>query len=106
VGGYDVIGLQPMLLEWYGSDTARQAIRELLTPLDELGGERAETAISTLQAYLDEQGSLIRAAARLQVHRNAVAYRMRRISKLLDVDLHDADQRLALQLACRARLLR
>jgi sugar diacid utilization regulator len=104
--GYDVVGLQPMLLEWYGSDTARQAIRELLTPLDALGGDRAETAISTLQAYLDEQGSLKRAAARLQVHRNAVAYRMHRISKLLDVDLDDADQRLALQLACRARLLR
>jgi DNA-binding PucR family transcriptional regulator len=95
-----------MLLEWYGTDTARQAVRELLTPLESLGGERAATAISTLQAYLDEQGSLVRVAERLHLHRNAVVYRMRQIRKLLDVDLDDADQRLAVQLACRARLLR
>jgi DNA-binding PucR family transcriptional regulator len=30
---------------------------------------------------------------------------MRRITTLLGVDLDDPDQRLALQLACRARLL-
>ena len=104
--GYDAAGLKSMLLEWYGTDTARQAVRELLTPLEELGGERAETAITTLQAYLDEQGSLVRVAERLHLHRNAIVYRMQQIKKLLKVDLDDADQRLAVQLACRARLLR
>jgi DNA-binding PucR family transcriptional regulator len=34
-----------------------------------------------------------------------VAYRLRQITDLLAVDLGDCDQRLALQLACRARLL-
>ncbi|MCE7011935.1 helix-turn-helix domain-containing protein [Kibdelosporangium philippinense] len=63
-------------------------------------------AIATLQVYLDEQGSHIRAAERLHVHRNAVAYRMRQTSGLLEVDLDDPEQRLALHLACRARLLR
>lgn len=104
--GYDLTGLQPMLLELSGSDTARQSINELLRPLESLGGERTRTAITTLQIYLDEQGSLMRAAARLFVHRNAVSYRMRQITELLNVNLEDADQRLAVQLACRAWLLR
>jgi hypothetical protein len=104
--GYDLTGLQPMLLEWSGSDTARQAMHELLRPLENLEEERARTAITTLQVYLDEQGSLMRAAARLFVHRNAVAYRMRKITELLNIDLQDADQRLAVQLACHAWLLR
>jgi DNA-binding PucR family transcriptional regulator len=39
------------------------------------------------------------------LHPNAVAYRIKGIRAKLDVDLDDADQRLALQLACRARLL-
>jgi DNA-binding PucR family transcriptional regulator len=34
-----------------------------------------------------------------------VTYRLRRITDLLGVDLDDPDQRLVLQLACRARLL-
>jgi DNA-binding PucR family transcriptional regulator len=71
----------------------------------EAGGTRADTAIRTLAAYLDEQGSVVRTAERLHLHRNAVTNRLRTITELLDVDLEDPDQRLALQLACRARLL-
>ncbi len=44
-------------------------------------------------------------AQRLHLYRNAVANRIRGITELLDVDFEDPDQRLALQLACRARLL-
>jgi DNA-binding PucR family transcriptional regulator len=44
----------------------------------------------------------VRTASVLHLHRNAVTCRLRRITDLLGVDL---DQRLALQFACRARLL-
>jgi sugar diacid utilization regulator len=104
IAAFDQAGLQTMLLEWYATDTARQAVKDLLEPLDQLGGDRARTAIATLQTYLDEQGSLVRVAERLHLHRKAVAYRMKRISNLLQTELEDPEQRLALQLACRARL--
>jgi DNA-binding PucR family transcriptional regulator len=45
------------------------------------------------------------AAKALHLHRNAVAYRIKRIFDLLDLDPRDPDQRLALHLACRAREL-
>jgi sugar diacid utilization regulator len=105
VAAHDVVGVQRMLMEWYSSDTARASVRDQLAPLEKLGPGRAETAIETLAAYLDEQGSIVRTAQRLHLHRNAVANRLRGITELLDVDLDDPDQRLALQLACRARLL-
>jgi sugar diacid utilization regulator len=105
VAAHDATGVQRMLLEWYASDSARTSVREQLAPLERLGGMRAETAIRTLAAYLDEQGSVVRTAQKLHLHRNAVTYRLRRITDLLHADLSDADQRLALQLACRARLL-
>ena len=92
-------------MEWYASETARTSVRVQLAPLENLGTARAETAIRTLAAFLDEQGSIGRTAQRLHLHRNAVAQRMRRITTLLGANLDDADQRLALQLACRARLL-
>jgi len=105
VAAHDVVGVQRMLMEWYSSDTARASVRDQLAPLERLGPGRAETAIQTLAAYLDEQGSIVKTAQKLHLHRNAVANRLRGITELLDIDLDDPDQRLALQLACRARLL-
>jgi len=92
-------------MAWYASDTAQASVRAQLAPLERLGPARGETAIRTLAAYLDQQGSIVRTATALHLHRNAVTYRLRRITDLLGVDLDDPDQRLALQLACRARLL-
>ena len=56
-----------MLMEWYSSDTARAAVRDQLAPLEKLGPGRAETAIQTLAAYLDEQGSIVKTAQRLHL---------------------------------------
>jgi len=56
----------------------------------------------TLGAYLDSESSLAATAAVLGVHRNTVAQRVARIERLLGVSLSDPEQRLALQLACRA----
>jgi sugar diacid utilization regulator len=105
VAAHDAVGIRRMLMEWYASDTVRASVRDQLAPLENLGPGRADTAIRTLAVYLDEQGSIIRTAQKLHLHRNAVTNRLRSITELLDVDLDDPDQRLALQLACRARLL-
>jgi sugar diacid utilization regulator len=105
VAAHDAVGIRRMLMEWYASDTVRLSVRDQLAPLENLGPGRADTAIRTLAAYLDEQGSIVKTAERLHLHRNAVTNRLRSITELLEVDLDDPDQRLALQLACRARLL-
>ncbi|HTS98683.1 MAG TPA: helix-turn-helix domain-containing protein [Streptosporangiaceae bacterium] len=105
VAAHDAVGIRRMLMEWYASDTVRASVRDQLAPLEKLGPARADTAIRTLAVYLDEQGSVVKTAERLHLHRNAVTNRLRSITELLDVDLDDPDQRLALQLACRARLL-
>jgi hypothetical protein len=102
---FDSAGLRRGLVEWYTSDTARDAVATVLAPLVELGGPRAERLIRTLHVYLDQQGSLTRTAEVLNLHRNAVSYRVNQIFALLDVDADNADDRLLLQLACRAREL-
>jgi DNA-binding PucR family transcriptional regulator len=102
---FDSVGLRRTLVEWYASDTARQAATSVLQPLLALGGTRGERMIQTLQVYLDEQGSLTRTATRMNLHRNAVSYRINRVFELLDVDRENPDDLLLLQLACRAREL-
>ncbi|MEU6660283.1 helix-turn-helix domain-containing protein [Streptomyces sp. NPDC046821] len=104
VTAHDAAGLDRMLLEWYASDTAREAVDELLAPVADLGPDRADLLLRTLQAYLDHNNSPARAAEELHLHRNAVGARIRRITDLTGADLTDPETRLALQLACRARL--
>jgi hypothetical protein len=102
---FDSAGLRRGLVEWYASDTAQDAITTVLAPLVHIGGARAERLIRTLHIYLDQQGSMTRTAEVLNLHRNAVSYRVNQIFSLLDVDPDNPDDRLLLQLACRAREL-
>jgi sugar diacid utilization regulator len=102
---FDSVGLRRTLVEWYASDTAQEAMTTVLSPLVDLGGARAERLIQTLHVYLDNHGSLTRTAETLNLHRNAVAYRIKQVFSLLDVDQDNADDLLLLQLACRAREL-
>jgi sugar diacid utilization regulator len=100
---FDSVGLRRALVEWYASDVAQDAVSTILQPLRDLGGGRGERLIQTLHVYLDQQRSLTRTGAVLHLHRNAVAYRIKQIFGLLDVDPENADDVLLLQLACRAR---
>jgi hypothetical protein len=102
---YDQVGLERTLIEWYASDASREAVDSLLAPLDKLKPQKRDQSISTLKAYLDNQGSLSKTAENLHLHRNAVAYRVDRIFSALGIDRSDPDARLLLQLACRARSL-
>jgi sugar diacid utilization regulator len=100
---FDSIGLRRALVEWYASDVAQEAVTTVLAPLAKLGGVRSERLIQTLHVYLDHQGSLTKTAKVLNLHRNAVAYRIKSAFALLDVDPDNPDDVLLLQLACRAR---
>jgi sugar diacid utilization regulator len=102
---FDASPLRRLLAEISASPAARSSIEGLLAPLDQLGDRRALIAIATLQVYLDERGSLKESGRRLHLHPNAVAYRIKQIRGRLDVDLDDPEQRLALQVACRTRLM-
>lgn len=99
---FDAADPDGLVLELAGSPAGQAAAAGLLAPLAKLGGSRAATAIETLRVYLDCWGSLARSGAILHLHPNAVAHRMKRIRALLPADLDDPDQRLALQIACRA----
>lgn len=79
---------------------ARRQARALLAPLLTGRPQVQQDRLATLRAVLDSDG-LGAAAARLGVHRNTIAYRIRRLERLADWDLSDADLRLALLLAIR-----
>jgi purine catabolism regulator len=80
-------------------DGARQA-RALLAPLLGSRPDVRREHLATLRAILDHPG-LAEAATSLGVHRNTVAYRVRRIEALTGWQLGDPDLRFPLALALR-----
>lgn len=80
-------------------DGARQA-RALLGPLLRSRPDVRREHLATLRAILDHPG-IAEAAAALGVHRNTIAYRLRRIEELTGWSLADPDLRFPLALALR-----
>lgn len=96
----DRLGVGRLLLGWYGSAAFRDHALQLLDPL--LRADGGEQLLETLETYLDTGGAPTETAARLGLHRNTVAQRIRRAEEELSVSLANPDERLAVHLACRA----
>ncbi|MFQ5961200.1 MAG: PucR family transcriptional regulator [Candidatus Methylomirabilales bacterium] len=58
--------------------------------------------LETLEAYLNSGGTATAAARQLNLHRNSLSYRLRRIEELIDVDLSRARDRFELYAAIQA----
>ena len=82
-----------------GRQPARGPVAELRRHDRTTGTHYAET----LRAWLECQGDLAAAAARLGIHPNTVRNRMRRMAEIVPLDLDDPDARLAMIIALAIR---
>lgn len=96
----DRLAVYRMLGSLHNLPDAQRHGHALLEPL-RVGTPRAQRErLATLRAILDSAGQG-QASARLRVHRNTLAYRVRRIEELTGWDLRDPDLRMVLGLALR-----
>lgn len=79
---------------------------ELLAPLAAVAPPTRARLLETLDAWLRHRGAASAAAAELHVHAQTVRYRLGRLRALLGPRMDDAEGRLELELALRARRLR
>lgn len=88
-----------------GSLSASALADAVLAPIDAEPASRRELLLHTLEAWLDHQGSATAAAEELRLHVQSVNYRVRQLRAVLGDVLDDAEQRLQLHLAVKARSL-
>ncbi|WP_268794128.1 helix-turn-helix domain-containing protein [Selenihalanaerobacter shriftii] len=55
--------------------------------------------VETLGSFLEEGGSIQKAAERLHIHPNTMSYRIKRIQDILNVNLQDFEVKLNLAIA-------
>lgn len=99
------LGFHRSLLQWYSGGGTHQMVDRLFAPLDAMDPRRRDEALRTLRVHLEHPGASATAAAVLNVHRNTLANRVRRLYELLDLDENDPDHRLMLSMATRLRTL-
>ncbi len=84
---------------------------ELITFQEETLGpltahENCPEMVRTLSAYFEHNGNISKTAESLFIHRNTLLYRLERIASILDLDLENPENRLAIQLALRIQQMK
>lgn len=94
------LGIYRLLFAMRETEEMREFHNEMLGRLAAYDREKKTELISTLDAYLCANNAT-EVAVRLNLHRNSLLYRLRRIREITGLDLDDAETRLALHLALR-----
>ena len=105
VASYRSLGAFRLLLEVQSPEALRRFVDELLGPLLQYAQSRDTPLLETLEA-LSASRWIRRAAARqLGIHINSMTYRVERIEALTGLKLDDAETRVAISIALRARAM-
>ncbi|MDO8690086.1 MAG: helix-turn-helix domain-containing protein [Dehalococcoidia bacterium] len=99
------LGVYPVLMPLAGTPEAEAFLEEALGFLLDYDHRNNSELVQTLEAYFSHQENLARTAEALHLHRNSLAYRLRRIQEVSNVSLDDAEARFRLQLALKLRRL-
>ncbi len=101
------LGVYRLLYAFRQSSELTQFCEETLAPLTDYDAKNGMALVETLEVFFRCDASLREAADALYLHRNSLAYRLRRISEITGLDLDNLEDRFRLQLALKGlRLVR
>jgi sugar diacid utilization regulator len=98
---FEELGVYQLLFQVADPSELRAFADQVLGALVAYDRKHQADFVRTLAAYLRHHGSLQNAARELVVHVNTVSYRLQRIETITGLDLQNADDRLAAQLALK-----
>ncbi|MFN2465436.1 MAG: helix-turn-helix domain-containing protein [Candidatus Dormibacteria bacterium] len=105
VSSYRNLGAFRLLLEVQNPEAVRRFVDETLGPLLRYQQGRRTPLVETLESLSAHHWNRRAAARALHLHVNSLSYRVTRIEQLLGASLEDAETRVALSIALRARTL-
>jgi purine catabolism regulator len=105
VTAFGDLGVYRLLYAFRQSNELTEFCEETLAPLVEYDAKNGASLVETLDVFFRCDASLRLAADALFLHRNSLAYRLRRISEITGLNLDNLEDRFRLQLALKSRRL-
>jgi PucR family transcriptional regulator, purine catabolism regulatory protein len=105
VASHRDLGAFTLLLSIQDDDALRTYADNLLAPIEDNEGEYGPELLRSLEAFIERNGQWEKAARDLYCHRHTLRYRIRRVEEITGRDLGQAQDRIELWLALRAREL-
>lgn len=99
------LGIYPVLFPLWGSRESVSFVEETLGALLAYDQQNHTELVTTLDSYLAHGSNLNRTAETLHLHRNSLAYRIRRIEEVAGVSLDDSENCFRMQLALKLHRL-
>lgn len=103
---FSSLGIYRLLYGLEHQPEVRRFAEDIMRPLAEYDQQNRGSLVKTVEAYFTHHGNISQTAESLFVHRNTLLYRMDRIQELTQLQLDEANMRLALHLALRLWQLR
>lgn len=102
---FEHLGIYRVLRGGPGSRHHVDFIEQAIGPLERYDSENGAQLVATLRGYVEADFNAAKAARRLYVHPNTLAYRLRTIRRLLGGDPSKGDLRMQVELALKLRTL-
>ncbi|WP_026486059.1 PucR family transcriptional regulator [Caldanaerobius polysaccharolyticus] len=96
---YNEMGLFRLLFEVQDHGELKAFYDDILGPLRDYDEANGTELLNTLEAFLRENGNMVKTAGELFIHRSTLNYRLQRIQDILKIDLSDGDNRFNLKVA-------
>ncbi len=96
---FDSLGLDRVIYSVADRLLLKEMGYDKLAPVLEYDERHDANLLETLYLYLKYNGSVSRVSDEIYIHKNTILYRMGKIKELLNTDLEDGEERMALYLA-------
>ncbi|WP_306110425.1 MULTISPECIES: helix-turn-helix domain-containing protein [Roseovarius] len=100
------IGALNTLMTSLSEATAENFLAKTIEPIAENGSSKGQTALNTLDVFLNSGRRLQESADELKIHVSTMRYRLERLAEKHNIDLSDSGQCFELELALRLYKLR
>ncbi|MDO4559804.1 MAG: PucR family transcriptional regulator ligand-binding domain-containing protein [bacterium] len=102
---YSRMGIYRLLAATMGTEESEEFNRRYIKPLLDYDAKYHTSLMVTLEAIAKSGWNLKNASASLFIHYNSIKYRFTKICDLLNADLRDHEQRLAVEMALKMRMV-